>query len=195
MSLWSQIAVPQTQAPAMPQPGALGPSDKQISYFKSLVEKKQLSEEQRTKLLMSIGTFTKRGMIDMISWLVGLPWAPRPANVKLTPVWIGAKIEQGYYAVNHPTDGTLRFYQVRKPAEGKWLGHIFLSEVSGENHLPMRDYQERSAIFTEIAKDPIGALKRFGKQIGRCGHCKKQLTDEVSREFGIGPVCRKELGI
>jgi hypothetical protein len=38
-------------------------------------------------------------------------------------------------------------------------------------------------------------LKRFGKEIGQCGHCRKQLTDEVSREFGIGPVCRKVMGV
>lgn len=30
----------------------------------------------------------------------------------------------------------------------------------------------------------------FGQKIGRCGHCGRQLTNQESREAGIGPICR-----
>ena len=59
----------------------------------------------------------------------------------------------------------------------------------------MRDRNECDVVYGEIAKDVTGSLKLYGQKIGRCGHCSKQLTDETSREFGIGPVCRKALGI
>lgn len=31
--------------------------------------------------------------------------------------------------------------------------------------------------------------------VGQCGYCGKKLTDAVSIEYGIGPQCRKKLGI
>lgn len=33
------------------------------------------------------------------------------------------------------------------------------------------------------------------QHIGKCGHCGRKLTDEVSVTIGIGPDCRKKLGI
>lgn len=75
------------------------------------------------------------------------------------------------------------------------MGYTFVSQVSGENHFSIRDKAEREKILGEIAKNPLEALKRFGTEIGQCGHCRKQLTDAESRAFGIGPVCRKVLGV
>ncbi len=40
-----------------------------------------------------------------------------------------------------------------------------------------------------IAKDPDEAMLNFGRKIGRCGHCGRVLTNQASREAGIGPVC------
>jgi len=175
-----------------PKVGPDAPSEKQVNYYKALVEKKNLNEIQRADLRKGLNTYTRKTICIVIGYLMGLDWAPRP----VTPVLnVTAKISQGYYAVNHPDTGVLKFYSVRKPTDGKWAGYAFLSEMSGENYIPMRDRGERDKIFLVIAQDATGALKRFGKEIGRCGHCKKQLTDEISREFGIGPVCRKELGL
>jgi len=32
---------------------------------------------------------------------------------------------------------------------------------------------------------------RYGRLIGDCCRCGRQLTDETSRALGIGPVCRE----
>ena len=197
-----KVPQPVVFAPASP---ADAPSVKQVEYFKMLMSRKQMPTNQFDNYSAAFPTWDKRAMTSAIQYLVSLPWIPYRGPCG--PTWIpytptpkaptlpADKIDQGYYAVNDPIDGVLKFYQVRAPKQGKWAGYHFLSQVSGDNKLSIRDKTERHRIFTEIAKDTLGALKRFGKEIGQCGHCRKQLTDEVSREFGIGPVCRKVMGL
>jgi hypothetical protein len=43
-----------------------------------------------------------------------------------------------------------------------------------------------------IAEDPNGAMIRFGQVVGSCGHCGRTLTNQASREAGIGPVCARK---
>ena len=38
------------------------------------------------------------------------------------------------------------------------------------------------------------AMATYGREIGRCGACHRRLTDQVSRDRGIGPVCAEGLG-
>jgi hypothetical protein len=182
----------------------VAPSQKQIDYYNSLVKDKNLTDQQRQYLSTSLLTLTRQQVSSTIQWLVGLPWMPRqtapvvtqPTSAPTTPkTAMYPTINQGYYAVVDPADNTLRFFQVRKPSKGKWMGWTFLNAVSGGNKLPMRDRAERERIFSEIEKNPLDALKRFGQEIGQCGHCLRQLTDADSRQFGIGPVCRKGMGL
>jgi hypothetical protein len=185
-----KVPQPVVFAPASP---ADAPSVKQVEYFKMLMSRKQLPANQFDTYTLLSPNWDKRAMTSAIQYLVSLPWIPYTPTPK-APTLPADKIDQGYYAVNDPIDGVLKFYQVRAPKQGKWAGYHFLSQVSGDNKLSIRDKVERHRIFTEIAKDTLGALMRFGKEIGQCGHCRKQLTDEVSREFGIGPVCRTSYG-
>ncbi len=171
-----------------PKTGSDAPTEKQVSFYKALVEKKQLTDDQRTHLKTALSAFDRRSITVTIGWLIALPWTPRPIITTPRP----SPVAQGCYAIH---DGELKFYSVQTPTEGKWKGFTFLSQLSGENHIRIRDTQERQRILSLIAQDAVGALKLFGQKIGRCGHCRKQLTDAVSREFGIGPVCRKALGI
>lgn len=170
------------------------PSDAQLKYYTALVDGKVLTDEQRIHLKKAIPLLDKRAVSSTIQWLIGLPWAPRP-QIAPKPQAAQPKILEGCYAIEHPTEKTTRFYEVKKPTQGKWAGFVFLSQLSGENHIPIRDKHERELVYGEIAKNPMDSLKRYGQQIGRCGHCRKQLTDETSREIGIGPVCRKALGL
>lgn len=194
------VPVPQAVAPAqavVSNPN--GPTQKQIDFFNALLSGKQMTDEQRERMVSAKAIMTRSSISSSIQWMVSLPWIPRAPNPVNGPAVVQhsqtVKIEEGSYAITHPLDNTLHFYEVRKPTEGKWAGFVFLSELSGENHIPMRDRGPRETVYAEIAKDVVGALKLYGQKIGRCGHCNKQLTDEVSREFGIGPVCRKGLGV
>jgi hypothetical protein len=191
-------ATPSVVQPAIP--AGLLPTEKQIQFFKSLVAGKKLTDDQRKSLLETLPFANRRSMTDSIQWLTGLPWDDQRPFIPYRrqvprPVVPTVKVAQGYYAVVSPYDNILKFFQVRTPHKGKWNGYVFVSSVSGGNKLNIRDQATREAILEEIAKNPTEALKRFGQEIGECGHCRKQLTDAESRTFGIGPVCRKKLGL
>lgn len=47
----------------------------------------------------------------------------------------------------------------------------------------------------EIAKDPMKALTAHGFQTGECSCCGRQLTNALSIELGIGPICRSKWGL
>lgn len=208
------------------------PTPKQLKFYDSLVESKQMADDIRDEYRKVRPNLTRSAISTAIQTLVGLPYKPWSANtctapqgtnmyVQKTPVippqyrnyqkyGVGPRpasvqpgnnpmnqsvVKQGCYAIVDPLDNALKFYQVRCPSRGNWAGSTFVSQISGDNRFPIRDRQERLRVLVEIAKDATEALKRYGQEIGRCGHCKKQLTDAVSRQFGIGPVCRKALGI
>lgn len=43
-----------------------------------------------------------------------------------------------------------------------------------------------------MAAGPEDALRRYGRELGECGHCGRDLTNDESRALGIGPVCRSK---
>ena len=89
----------------------------------------------------------------------------------------------------------LRFFRVNTPTEGRWAKFTFVNEIfGGGNKVAIRDKALRQAVLAGIADDE-GALARFGQELGICGNCGRDLTDEESRALGIGPVCRKNLGM
>lgn len=45
-----------------------------------------------------------------------------------------------------------------------------------------------------IAKDPLAAAVAYGKATGICSCCGRELTNAVSIELGIGPICRNKWG-
>ena len=89
----------------------------------------------------------------------------------------------------------LRFFRVNTPTEGRWAKFTFVNEIfGGGNNVSIRNKALRQAVLTGIAND-VDALARFGQELGICGNCGRDLTDEESRRLGIGPVCRQNLGM
>jgi Family of unknown function (DUF6011) len=94
--------------------------------------------------------------------------------------------EPGYYAVEWA--GALRFYAVRK-GKGKWEGRTFLNRFRSD--FQDRVYRaEQEAVFEAILADPNAARMTFARETTHCYVCGRRLTDETSRELGIGPDCR-----
>ena len=104
----------------------------------------------------------------------------------------GARIEEGYYAV--PTeDGGLAFYRVNK-GQGVWAGRAFISQQVSDGYRRLSGLKVELAVLTKILANPQAAMLAYGREIGRCGHCNRALTDEESRQQGIGPICARKLG-
>lgn len=86
-----------------------------------------------------------------------------------------------------------KFYKVDAPTEGSWAGHVFVKVQASDDLHPVRNREERTRIIDEISKDARQAMLRYGRELGKCGHCGRTLTDEESRAYGIGPVCRSKV--
>jgi hypothetical protein len=108
-----------------------------------------------------------------------------------------------YFAVTND-GGTTSFFRVDHVAEenNSWNGWLFVKHIVGGSmsldgervgkQRPKEKYDGKWAHLLErIVEDPKTAMVRFGQEIGRCGVCGKVLTDETSRAFGIGPICRE----
>jgi len=113
----------------------------------------------------------------------------RANDVKDAPV-----IPNGRYAID--IDGKLRFFRVNSPESGKWAGFTFVNEIIGGGFAEDRGfaikYGFKATVLSIIGDDPKSAMARYGLNMGKCGVCNRDLTDEESRMIGIGPVCRNK---
>jgi hypothetical protein len=94
----------------------------------------------------------------------------------------------GRYAVTMPDD-KLHFYSF-DAGKNRWEGYTFVKEQFSDDFVGIRDKGRRAEIIRRVAADPEEAMLRYGREIGKCGHCGRTLTNEESRRVGIGPVCR-----
>lgn len=103
------------------------------------------------------------------------------------------EVPEGYFAVPSRTgNNDLDFFSVDRPSEGRWAGYVFVKRVIGGHvDTPVRGSEARLALeaIVEYGIEEAGVL--YGREIGRCYVCNRTLTDEVSREMGIGPTCRE----
>jgi Family of unknown function (DUF6011) len=168
---------------------------KQVDFIRSLVEQHDvasLTDEQRAFLASDrLTTITRGAASRIIDQLKALPVKPGQAHVA------GGEpdVPEGRYAVE--LGGTLRFFKVDRPDEGRWAGRLFLAEVIGgeSRGRSIRERGEKSLVLNALHADADGARARYGRTIGKCGCCNRTLTDETSRLSGIGPDCAKQHGI
>ncbi len=88
----------------------------------------------------------------------------------------------GRYALRDD-EGTVHFYSLS--ADG-----IFVQASDEFHRVSKRKTQAR--IIKDIQADPEAASALYGRELGVCGRCGRTLTDEDSRERGIGPVCMEK---
>lgn len=112
--------------------------------------------------------------------------AARPAEPTEAPA-----VPDGRYAVEE--DGTLRFFHLRNGKAGtRWEGFVFIDIQASDDLHSIRDRARKARIVALIAADLETASRRYGQELGVCGRCGRTLTDEESRAYGIGPVCREK---
>lgn len=109
----------------------------------------------------------------------------------LTSSTLVQKVPQGNYALddfNPDSENDITFYHIWVGDRGGWK--VYLCHGPDETELPK--YQGARIVQT-ISEDLEGALARYGHNVGRCGICGLRLTNKVSRDRGIGPICYSRL--
>ena len=91
----------------------------------------------------------------------------------------------------------------RAPDHGKNAGALYVKTASGDyqGKIQGREFNpaysaapETTTALQAIAKDPAEAAIRYGRLTGSCSCCGRELTNKVSIENGIGPVCATKFG-
>lgn len=100
-------------------------------------------------------------------------------------------VPEGYYAIDGQE--ATEFYKVVDWDTGRKLFAVFGSPGSLEERRVKRQ-EHGDWVMAKIAEDPRAASLRFGSELKICGVCGSPLTNEASREIGIGPVCRRKMG-
>lgn len=114
-------------------------------------------------------------------------------------------IPDGRYGVPDTDDTNrlkVRVKHVSDP-DSRWNGWIFVNDAAEYGRGKKYGSQKPGGMYKgEIAEelkaiiaDHIGALRKYGALTSTCGNCGRPLEDKKSVEFGIGPTCRKNLGI
>lgn len=88
------------------------------------------------------------------------------------------------------------------PDTGKNAGAIYIKEdgvylgkVAGGKLFPVRECSAQAADrIVAVASDPAAAAIAYGKKFGACSVCNRELSDPVSVDRGIGPVCAEKFG-
>lgn len=125
----------------------------------------------------------------LIDALKALPYkGPTSQRDSGTPREPLPDVPAGRYAVTGE-DGTTDFYKVDRPSKGKWAGYTFVQLQLGPAFQRL-DYSHSRTILQKIVDaGPREAAIRYGREIGACSVCGTDLTNKLSRELGIGPVC------
>lgn len=126
-----------------------------------------------------------------------------PKQVIVEPLLDPKKMPLGTtrHAVEN-ADGKLTFIRIDNVEKGKWEGWIFVKGISGPEEFrvgaqkPNGEYKGQwQPLLEKVNADPLASIARYGKEIGKCGICGLRLTDELSRERGIGPICWDKWGV
>jgi len=167
-----------------------GASEAQVNFAAKLLAEKDFTGYRNAEAFRRFAT--GQSTIPMssaraaISEVIALP-AARPGDAS-APVAAMPEVPEGRYAVE--MDGTLKFYKVDRPTEGKWKGYTFVKVQASDDFHPIKSRDAKAAILRAIAKaGPRAAMIRYGRELGVCGDCGRTLTDENSRAAGIGPIC------
>jgi len=95
---------------------------------------------------------------------------------------------------------TFKFTDV--PAQGQWSAHIAVKEGDAKLGRIVRGRFQRTLACDDptedrivaAAADPHAAAVAYGQRFKHCSCCGRQLTNAISRQLGIGPICRARYG-
>lgn len=173
------------ECPANPTPAPARPaSDKQIILVKRLMKERLLDPAKTTWLedRLEREALSMDAASKAIEALLAASPARGPVSTFPTPEVLPA----GRYAIDGEDDET-RFYRVWRGKRNPNIVKVYVSHGPNDSELP---FPAIAAILDKIvAFGPREAAIRYGHEIGACCICGIRLTNHLSRELGIGPVC------
>ena len=182
-------------------------TERQVAFIHDLMDRKNLFacpswfdtvnamdegeyKQHIARVKEQVKTVTKQRASQIIDTLKALP--DEVSEPQSPPVYTN-DVEAGRYAVAMPhpdyDEPQTKFFRVDRPTEGRWAGYTFVNEQASDEHWPVKGDRKRE-VLAKIAAEPDEAMARYGQLLGHCGRCGRTLTDPLSRELGIGPVCR-----
>jgi hypothetical protein len=106
-------------------------------------------------------------------------------------------VPAGRYAIKGQ-DGSIDFYQVDRPTQGKWAGYTFIKLLVGSVGSFNEIRQSKASSASILAKiEDMGAevsARLFGQATQTCGHCSSPLSTPQSRCSGYGETCASKHG-
>ena len=175
-----------------------GATEKQLAFIASLREQKALTDEQRIWLDRAVEAgFDKRRASVIIEKLLALPNAAPAKAEHEEPA--ADRPEDGFYALRNVPGhkNEISFFRLRTGKHGRWEGFQFIDMVIGGEpgrREPVKGVG-RIKVYDCIAEQGADEARQlFGQEIGCCGRCGRTLTDDLSRERGIGPDCWGMMG-
>lgn len=171
-------------------------TDPQRRFLLDLIERKQIKPEHEGKvdLIMKCLRISEDpeeyGMSrdkasELIDWFLKQKDKPREEQPGQDPNSALMKLAPGRYAIEN-NQGELRFYQLWE-GHGKKVHRLYVMFGPYEAKLPMRTQEIIAQKILDA--DPRQCALRFGAEIGSCSNCGRRLTNRISRELSIGPIC------
>lgn len=167
-------------------------SERQVNYITGLVRSRQVSESW----LVRIKELTERGLTKGDAGKIIQALKPLPVIVgkddtaKNNPTI--QDVPPGRYALQTgPDENDLSFYRVIERDDKEHTGRKYriMVQIAGPNETMLK-YGQANDIARKIIRAGLGdAAALYGHKVGRCAICHTRITNRVSRELGIGPVC------
>lgn len=169
-----------TQEPATPA---------QVGYIKGLIESRVIPESWllRIKALTEAG-LKKGDAGKIIQALKPLPLAQgKDDRSKNNPTI--QDVPPGRYAVQNGQDANdLAFYRIGE-SESQSKSYKFVLQIAGPQEHLLKGQAAKDAV-KRIVRAGIGdSAVLYGRKVGRCAICNTRITNRLSRELGLGPVC------
>jgi hypothetical protein len=177
-------------------------SEGRVAFIRTLLAERVVPADAAARLNDRL----EKGLVNTEQAIQAIEWLKRQPNAGVVaarfkggfvPELPAAEVvPAGRYAVATEAGATnaLAFYKVDRPTEGKWAGKVFVKLVVSDEEQRL-SFAATKAVLAKIAE--VGAEQAsaaYGHEIGECGVCGRTLTNDESRERGIGPICADKMG-
>jgi hypothetical protein len=171
-------------------------TEPQRRFLLDLIERKQIKPEHEGKIDLIMKCLrisedpeeygmSRNKASELIDWFLKQKDKPREQQPGQDPDSPLMKLKPGRYAIEN-NDGELRFYQCWSSPDNK-VHRLYVMFGPYEAKLPMKTQNIIAAKIINAGVEKCAL--RFGAEIGSCSECGRRLTNRISRELSIGPIC------